>query len=183
MAKKIIKYRWLIIALSVIITLGFSTILLKLEVDPDLKNYFPRTMTSMVNTDRIEEVFGNQDLVMLIFETEDILAESTLKRVKEVEKQISRIDGIRRTSSLFGSNRIHGEDGIMYVEPTVLRIPRNDNQREELRRTIRENDLVYKVMDGESPDMSSLSDELKKYARTVKVLTGESLYSASWLEV
>ncbi len=44
-------------------------------------------------------------------------------------------------------------------------------------------DLVYKVMDGEKLDMSSLPDELVKYAKTVRVLKGESLYSHSWLEV
>ena len=44
-------------------------------------------------------------------------------------------------------------------------------------------DLVHRMMDGEKPDISSLSDEMAKYARTVRVLTGESLYSHSWLEV
>ncbi len=73
----------------------FLTLLFKLEIDPDLKNYFPKTMNSMVNTDRIEEIFGNQDLVMIIFEAEDILAEETLKRVQIVEKEIGRIDGVR----------------------------------------------------------------------------------------
>jgi len=146
MENKIIKYRWWIIALSVLFTLGISTVLVNLKIDPDLKNYFPKTMTSMVNTDKIEEVFGNQDIVMMIFETEDILNEETLKRVKAVEKEISRIDGVKRTSSLFGSNRIYGEDGVMYVEPTVTRIPRNDSQREELRRVIKDNDMVYNVM-------------------------------------
>jgi 5-methyltetrahydrofolate corrinoid/iron sulfur protein methyltransferase len=44
-------------------------------------------------------------------------------------------------------------------------------------------ELVHKIMDGEKPDLSSLSEEMAKYARTVRVLTGESLYSHSWLEV
>ena len=44
-------------------------------------------------------------------------------------------------------------------------------------------ELVNRVMDGERPDLSSLSEEEVKYVRTVRVLTGESLYSHSWLEV
>ena len=43
--------------------------------------------------------------------------------------------------------------------------------------------LVHKMMEGEKPDMSTLTAEQAKYARTVKVLTGESLYSHSWLTV
>jgi len=44
-------------------------------------------------------------------------------------------------------------------------------------------DLVYRVMDGKKPDLSSLTEEEIKYVKTVRVLTGESLYSHSWLEI
>lgn len=43
--------------------------------------------------------------------------------------------------------------------------------------------LVHKMMDGEKPDMASLTPEELKYAKTVRVLNGESLYSHSWLEI
>ena len=44
-------------------------------------------------------------------------------------------------------------------------------------------DIVYKAMDGEAIDLSSVSEKEAQYAKTVRVLTGESLYSHSWLEV
>jgi len=44
-------------------------------------------------------------------------------------------------------------------------------------------DLVHRIMYGEKPDPSSLTAEEAKYAKTVRVLTGESLYSHSWLEI
>ncbi len=44
-------------------------------------------------------------------------------------------------------------------------------------------ELVHKMMDGEKPDIDSLPKEMQNYARTARVLMGESLYSASWLEV
>ena len=44
-------------------------------------------------------------------------------------------------------------------------------------------ELVHKMMDGEAVDIASLPKEMANYAKTVRVLTGESLYSASWLEV
>ena len=43
--------------------------------------------------------------------------------------------------------------------------------------------LVHRVMDGDKPDLSSLSEEEVKYVKTVRVLAGESLYSHSWLEI
>ena len=44
-------------------------------------------------------------------------------------------------------------------------------------------DLVNRVMDGEQPDLSSLSQKEVDYVKTVRVLTGQSLYSDSWLEI
>ncbi|MDY6822897.1 MAG: dihydropteroate synthase [Thermodesulfobacteriota bacterium] len=42
-------------------------------------------------------------------------------------------------------------------------------------------DVVYAVMDGETPDTST--QELMDYMKTAKVILGYSLYSDSWLEV
>jgi cobalamin-dependent methionine synthase I len=44
-------------------------------------------------------------------------------------------------------------------------------------------ELVYRVMDGEEPDLPSLSQKEVEYVKTVRVLTGETLYSHSWLEI
>jgi 5-methyltetrahydrofolate corrinoid/iron sulfur protein methyltransferase len=43
--------------------------------------------------------------------------------------------------------------------------------------------LVHRMMDGERPDLAALTEEEVKYAKTVKVLMGETLYSHSWLEL
>ena len=43
--------------------------------------------------------------------------------------------------------------------------------------------VVHRVMDGEKVDMASLTEEQVKYAKSTRVLTGESLYSHSWLEI
>lgn len=44
-------------------------------------------------------------------------------------------------------------------------------------------DLVYNVMDGKDVDMASLPREMQNYVKTTRVLLGESLYSASWLDI
>jgi len=42
--------------------------------------------------------------------------------------------------------------------------------------------LIYKAMDGEPINMATLGAEETKYVKTVRVLTGEALYSHAWLE-
>jgi len=42
--------------------------------------------------------------------------------------------------------------------------------------------LIYRVMDGEEVDLSSLSREERDYVKTAEVLVGKTLYSDAWLE-
>jgi len=44
-------------------------------------------------------------------------------------------------------------------------------------------ELVHKIMDGEGVDIGALSKEMQDYAKTAKVIMGQSLYSDSWLEL
>ncbi|MFC2050023.1 dihydropteroate synthase [Chloroflexota bacterium] len=43
-------------------------------------------------------------------------------------------------------------------------------------------DLIYKTMDGEAIDVSSLPQKEQDYVKTARVLMGETLYSHAWLE-
>jgi len=43
--------------------------------------------------------------------------------------------------------------------------------------------MIHRMMEGDIPDIASLDPEEAKYAKTVRVLTGQVLYSHSWLEV
>lgn len=42
---------------------------------------------------------------------------------------------------------------------------------------------IWDIMDGKKPNYSALTQDMQNYARSALVLTGESLYSNSWLEV
>jgi len=43
--------------------------------------------------------------------------------------------------------------------------------------------MIHRIMDGEVPDLASLDPEEAKYAKSVPVVTGQVLYSHSWLDV
>jgi 5-methyltetrahydrofolate corrinoid/iron sulfur protein methyltransferase len=44
-------------------------------------------------------------------------------------------------------------------------------------------DLIYGMVDGNEPNIASLSKEMQDYAKTVNVILGKTLYSDSWLDV
>jgi 5-methyltetrahydrofolate corrinoid/iron sulfur protein methyltransferase len=44
-------------------------------------------------------------------------------------------------------------------------------------------DVVHQTMDSNAPDLSTLTKELADYVKTVKVITGENLFSDSYLDI
>ena len=142
-SEKIIQLRWLIIIGFIAITAFFARQLPKLEIDPEIKRFLPEDLPSLVNTDKIEEIFGGTEMLMILFKTDDVLNPGTLQRVKKIAKKVNRVKGVDKVLSLFDLKDIKGKDGAMIVNPAVKRIPKTDTAREKLRDEIRENDLVY----------------------------------------
>ena len=100
-------------------------------------------MPSRIDTDRIDELFGGTEMLMVLVQADDILNTETLKRVKQLSRKINRIKGVDKVMSLFDLKSIKNEDGTMIVNPAVKMIPENDEEREEIRKDIMANDLVY----------------------------------------
>ncbi len=143
LSEKIIKFRWLIIAGFVLITILLASQIPKAKMNPDMLTYLPEKMASRLNKDRIEELFGGTEMIMVLLKTDNVLKTETLKRVKKMSRQMKRIKGIDKVMSLFELKQIKSEDGAMIVNPAVKRIPRNDAERKILRTEIRDNDIVY----------------------------------------
>lgn len=163
--KIIIKYRWWFIITPIVITLAASIPLLQTRINSDLESYLPEDTPALINNAQLEELFGDSDPVLLIFETDDVLNQQTLERIKALSKAFKRRNEFDRVISLFETKSIKGVDGAMIVDPVVKRIPKTENQRERLRQNIRNNDLAYKLV---------VSEDFKYTLIILKVVSGSS---------
>jgi len=143
LADGIVRFRWIIIIIFIAFTLVFAIQLPRAEIESDMKAMLPSDMTSRVNTDLIDEIFGGTEMLMVIIRADDVLEPETLERTQILSRQIKRIKGVDKVLSLFELKSIKGEEGAMVVNPAVKRIPKTVNQREMLREEIIQNDLVY----------------------------------------
>jgi len=139
----IIKYRLAIIIIFPILTLLFVFGLMHLEIEPNMNDMIPISMPSRVQTNHIETIFGSNNLVIIVLETDDVLNSSTLKRVKDLTRAFQRLGNIERVTSLYTLKQIENENGSMIVNQAVPRIPGSQKIREELREDLRNNTLVY----------------------------------------
>ncbi len=142
-ANQIVRFRWIIIVAFIAVTAVFARQIPKAQIESDMKTQLPKHWESRLNTDKIDEIFGGTEMMMVLFETDDVLDSKTLQRVKNISKQMKRIKGVDKVWSLFELKNIKSEDGAMIVDPAVKRIPKTDKQKEALRREIADNDIVY----------------------------------------
>jgi uncharacterized protein len=140
----IIKYRWWIILSTLILVSAAVIPLTRVSINPDLESYLPDKIPAKVNTDKIAEIFGNKEMMILVFETDDVLNASTLKRIQALSREFNKRKEFNNVMSLFDASSIKGEEGYMVVEPVVKAIPQSPEEREFLRKEIKSNDLVYK---------------------------------------
>lgn len=143
LAARIVHNRWILILGFLALTIFFARQLPRLEIDPDVKSALPEHIESRINTDRIDELFGGTEIMMVILKSADVLNPETLQRTKSLSRQMKRIKGVDKVLSLFELKNIKSEEGVMIVEPAVKRIPRSEEERDDLRQDIRDNDLVY----------------------------------------
>jgi hydrophobe/amphiphile efflux-3 (HAE3) family protein len=132
----IIKYRWAIISVSFALALGLGILIPSSETDPDIRNYIPRSMPSRVTNDSIEQEFGTQDMIIVLFKDSSILTPVDLKQIKEIDKDLSRVEGIGTVNSLYTARKIKGEEGMMIVDPLIRRIPETPEETEALKQDI-----------------------------------------------
>lgn len=142
----IIRHKWLIIILTVLIVVLCIFPLMKTSINSDLMSYLPDQMASKVNNDKIEQVFGKSDPLLIVFETDDVLNDSTLRRIQALSKEFNRMKDFDMVMSLFDSKSIKGEEGAMIVNPVIKRIPKSESRKEKLREEIKTNELAYKLI-------------------------------------
>jgi hydrophobe/amphiphile efflux-3 (HAE3) family protein len=139
----IVLYRWPIIILFILATLGVGIQIRNVEIDTDMKDQLPKNMPSRLDTDKIDDLFGGTEMLMVLIETDDVLHAETLKRVRKIAKKVNRIQGVDKVMSLFDLKSIRGESGALIVDPAVDRIPETREEREALRSELISNDIVY----------------------------------------
>jgi uncharacterized protein len=139
----VVRFRWPVIIVFVAVSALFGIQIKNAKVDPEVKHQLPPDMRARIHIDQIEKIFGGTDMIMLVMTADDVLAASTLKRMKKLAKKVERIKGVDRVLSLFSLKDIRAEGDKLLVDPAVKHIPKTKAAREKLRAELRDNELVY----------------------------------------
>lgn len=158
----IYRYRWFIILLCILGGVASFVIIPMVRIDPEIRNYIPPTIDSRIVTDRIENEFGVQDMVMIMFTDSCILTNDNLYRIKEIDRGISRISGVSSRMSPFTVKSIRDEDGMMVAEPLLEGIPDDPSGSRELADKILKNKFAQGVVVSSDLKTASITANINK---------------------
>jgi hydrophobe/amphiphile efflux-3 (HAE3) family protein len=146
MADFIYRYRWIIIILC--ISIGIVSVLLipRTEIDSEMRNYVPGSIKSRIETDKIESEFGVQDIVVIMFSDSCIVSSDNLNQIKDIDRSISRLNGISSRVSPFTVSSITSEEGMMLVDPLIKRIPTSASDLDQLGKDILKNQFARDIV-------------------------------------
>ncbi len=171
MADFIIKYRNLIIGIAVLLGITFLIFIPFARTDPEIRNYIPSSMLSRLTTDSIENEFGYQDMIMLIFTDSMILGMNDLEQVKQTDRALSRHDGISDRISPFTVRSIRSRDMMMAVDPLIGSIPEDTAGIRLLRAAIKSNRFAHGIVFSDDLTSAAITARLINNGSEKKILT------------
>ena len=119
-ANEIIKNRWFIIV-SFIALIGLSFLgLPKLEVESSWDGYFIEGDPMLVKTDEFKEIFGNDNFVAILTESESSFSKQSLELIRELSNELmDSLSYAEKITSLTDIEFMTGTEYGMQIEQIV----------------------------------------------------------------
>ncbi len=126
----------LIIGLTVVVALASG--LPSLVKDPDTDSLIPPQHPSVAVRDRAEAIFGLRDPMIIALAANDsqgIFTPDRLAGLAQFHERVEETEGVRagRVKSIASESRVHGDDGVLYVDRFYDAPPRSQSEAEAIR--------------------------------------------------
>ncbi len=167
----VVRYRWWIIIATVAIVLLSVIRMFQIRINPDLESYLPDSMLSRQHSNQINEVFGDEEPLLIVFEAEDVLQMETLERIQAISENFEMDSRFNHVFSLFQAKNIRSEEGFMLVDPVIPYLPQTDAEREQVREEIKTNKLAYGLVVSEDFNAALIVLSSNKSASDKELMT------------
>lgn len=96
----IIKFKWILIPLVIVLTFVFAYQLRNLKINSDILSYLPQDDPAVALFNKVGEQFGGSSLAMVALETDDVFNAATLQRIRKLTEAYEGLEGVRDVVSL-----------------------------------------------------------------------------------
>jgi predicted RND superfamily exporter protein len=148
--KRIMNFtlRWPVLVLTLILAISvyfFMEMKNNTRMETDLDEYMPQDHPAFVYSDSAEALFNIKDGIIIAIENKGgIYNTQTLEKVKALTKDLQKLEEIEKSdvTSLYTADNIIGTETGLEVNPFYTKVPRSQQQINQLREKVRDNEMI-----------------------------------------
>ncbi len=141
--KTILDYPRTIIAITIFLSLLFLWNIPDLHFDPSMEAMIPKDNPTIVALDKIDDLFGGSDVVIIGVEGDSILWGNRLEYYEALHDSLENVGQLDQVISLYNAPDIISTSDGFLVEDILSIYPDTVTEVESLKKRIANNDLVY----------------------------------------
>ncbi|VAW30344.1 hypothetical protein MNBD_BACTEROID07-1966 [hydrothermal vent metagenome] len=143
LTKFTLRFKWPIIALSILLTGFFGYELTKIQVNPNIINSLPANDSVVSLFKDIGKQFGGNEIGMVIIKSDNVFKPSVLKDVQLVTKTLTNLKGISSVTSLTNILNFDAVGDNFEVKPLInmSRLPRTPEEMDSLKQRVVSNKM------------------------------------------
>ncbi|NOZ46278.1 MAG: RND family transporter [Chlorobi bacterium] len=159
LAKFIIKSRYWIIALTLVITLVLGSFIKNLQINPDILSYLPKDDSVSVLFDQIGEKYGGNQTAVIGFKTDDIFTTNAFKTIEQITDSAEAFDGVSTVISLTNVIDIKEVDSVLEIGKLINeeQFPLSDNELKDLKKYVLSKDMYKGTLVSEDATMTMIA--------------------------
>ena len=115
------RYAYTVIAVIAVATVFFGFMIPKINMDNELRHFFPEEHPSNIRFKQLTKDFGDQYAMDIVLETNEdtILRPDYIATIKNISEEIGLLDNVVKVRSLTDIEFITAMDGALVVEPLL----------------------------------------------------------------
>ncbi|HXN05588.1 MAG TPA: MMPL family transporter [Nitrospiria bacterium] len=164
----ILKFRFLVIGLTLLVTLFLGIQIKNLHIIIDPNTNLPQDHPYIIATNKIESLFGSKNVILVGITPKegDIFQKPLLQKVEEITRDLRQTPGVIKENVLSlaapKAKWIKGTSEGMEVKPFIdNKIPTTPQEMETLKKAIRTNPVYYNAIISKDEKTASIIVEIK----------------------
>lgn len=141
--KFILKYPRTVIAFWITVSLFLGVNIVNLKIDPDVKTMLPQDMDIVRDMDRLEEIFGGSEIVIVSFVSADIFNPATLAKIQRMTADLEQLEFVDRVVSLSNAQEVRSTADGFEVSEVMPEFPQTPADVNALKERLKNNNLLY----------------------------------------
>lgn len=119
-----------------LISLFFGLFMPRVSFNASMKEMVPMDDPVIKDLEEAVEVFGSQNFLMIVLQSDSIFEIDTLKKIDRLSEEFSLLKGVEKVTTPLNIDLIEGSEFLIEIAPVVEHVPQTEQEVEEFKEKI-----------------------------------------------